>query len=334
MKKFITLVIALVLTLSLVACSSSFDENLSDVSSNGNSSDVSLDENSSDVLLPSDNQIDLNSTFKKEQSNSNQETILTTTDGCALGHDWGNPTCVTPRSCIVCFEIDPKSKPLGHSFVQGVCEICGDNDPNYIPTLTASKTNVNLNNANESDIIYFTLPSGYTVVYDIDNTNIVNCEWGDWDGDTTSLTFYPVSSGETYVTVSVEGYDVSIVIEVSVKMQYSTLTIVGVGEEYTTYYTGLSEAWCFLHSAEYKQNDYPNDDSVYFEIEVIAELLGDNCYGNDDYGIRYELFRDDVCVKSGNVWFDARYYNQKSANTFNYMGKAGNYTLKFKDLYT
>ncbi len=50
----------------------------------------------------------------------------------ASKHDWGNPTCVTPMSCCVCFEVDPNSEPIGHRFVQGACVICGEYDPDYI----------------------------------------------------------------------------------------------------------------------------------------------------------------------------------------------------------
>ena len=56
------------------------------------------------------------------------EILLAQNTISAIGHDWGNPTCTTPRSCCVCFEVDPNSKPLGHNFVDKECRICGDID--------------------------------------------------------------------------------------------------------------------------------------------------------------------------------------------------------------
>lgn len=51
--------------------------------------------------------------------------------GTPLGHDWGNPTCTTPRSCLICWTVDNNSKALGHSYVHGECEICGDQSDEY-----------------------------------------------------------------------------------------------------------------------------------------------------------------------------------------------------------
>ena len=132
------------------------------------------------------------------------------------GHEWGNPTCTTPRSCIVCFEVDETSKPLGHSFVNGECSVCGEDDPEYITlTLTASSYDIHLENG--SYIVYITMTGGESVVCEVDDSYIVSCEWGEWDEDIIPLKFTPVSSGNTYVTVTVEGYDKSIRIDVSVE---------------------------------------------------------------------------------------------------------------------
>ncbi len=54
------------------------------------------------------------------------------TEGTPIEHDWGNPTCTTPRSCLVCWTVDDNSEPLGHSYVNGECEICGDESEDYL----------------------------------------------------------------------------------------------------------------------------------------------------------------------------------------------------------
>lgn len=165
----------------------------------------------------------------------------------ATGHDWGNPTCTTARSCLVCWAPDPSGKPLGHSFVQGVCEICGHgetNDPE--PKVTADRNNLNL--SYETETVYITLLNWDVIEYDIANSSIVDCEWGEWDGDTIPLTFIPLSSGKTTVRVYPEGYSGGVVINVSVSLSqgnnnqhshsYSTKTITPTCTEqgYTTYY--------------------------------------------------------------------------------------------------
>ena len=142
------------------------------------------------------------------------------------GHDWGNPTCTTPRSCCVCYEVDPNSEPIGHSYVQGECIICGDEDPDYNLILTSSTYNINL--TSERDIAYITMIGGETVTYDIADTSIVYCNWGDWDGDIIPLNFYPISTGSTFVTVYIKNTNKSIRINVEVKEhshEYSITTV-------------------------------------------------------------------------------------------------------------
>ena len=131
------------------------------------------------------------------------------------GHDWGNPTCTTPRSCCVCFEVDPNSEPIGHSYVQGECTICGADDPEYT-THSLTSTTYDITLEYDSYNAYITMMGYGTIVYDIDDTSVVSCEWGDWDGDVIPLTFIPVSSGNTVVTVYVEDTNESICINVEV----------------------------------------------------------------------------------------------------------------------
>lgn len=147
------------------------------------------------------------------------------TNGTALGHDWGNPTCTTPRSCCVCFEVDPNSKPLGHSFVGGECMICGadevqepnDDNPNQNSTmLSATKTDIYLDGT--SELVYFWVnPSNIDAIveYFIEDESIVEIQRGGWGGNTSQLLFIPIATGETTVTVYIDGYDgCSIVVNV------------------------------------------------------------------------------------------------------------------------
>ena len=165
----------------------------------------------------------------------------------ATGHVWGNPTCTTARSCLVCWTPDPSGKPLGHSFVQGVCEICGHGETsNPEPKVTADRNNLSL--SYETETVYITLLNWDVIEYDIANSSIVDCEWGEWDGDTIPLTFIPLCSGKTTVRVYPEGYSGGVVINVSVNLSqgnnnqhshsYSTKSIAPTCTEqgYTTYY--------------------------------------------------------------------------------------------------
>ena len=103
----------------------------------------------------------------------------------------------------------------GHEFENGVCIYCYEDDPNYI-ALSLSSTTYNINLEDDNDVAYITMIGGETITYDIADTAIVGCEWGDWDGDVIPLTFIPISNGNTVVTVYIKGYDKCIKINVSV----------------------------------------------------------------------------------------------------------------------
>ena len=133
----------------------------------------------------------------------------------ALGHKWNMPTCTTPKTCPVCKATE--GEPYGHTFENGECIDCNEEDPDFV-SLTLTSTTYNINLTDYSDVAYITMIGGETVTYDIDDESVVSCEWGEWDGDVIPLTFTPVSSGNTVVTVYVKGYDKSIKINVSVKM--------------------------------------------------------------------------------------------------------------------
>ena len=57
---------------------------------------------------------------------------------------------------------------------------------------------------------------GDTISYEIGDTSIVYCQWGEWDGDVIPLSFFPVSVGETVVTVYIKDTNKSIKINVEV----------------------------------------------------------------------------------------------------------------------
>ena len=137
------------------------------------------------------------------------------TSGKALGHDWGNPTCTTPRSCCTCFEVDPNSKPLGHSFINGECTICGvseEKDPiENQPTeniLFAEITDIYLDGTSV-DVYFWVYPSDIKAIldYDIKDESIVEIQRCGWGGNTSQLLFIPLATGETTVTVYIEGYE-------------------------------------------------------------------------------------------------------------------------------
>ena len=177
----------------------------------------------------------------------------------ASGHKWNMPTCITPKMCPVCKITE--GEPYGHTFENGECIYCYEEDPNYIAlTLTSTAYNINLKDDNE--IAYITMVGAETVVYNIDDTSIVVCEWGDWDGDVIPLIFTPVSNGNTFVTVYAEGYDKSIQINVNVEKHFHNYTTsiieptcseqgytiysCGCGDTYYSDYTPLSD-----HIVEY-----------------------------------------------------------------------------------
>ena len=253
----------------------------------------------------------------------------------ALGHDWGNPTCTTQGSCCICFSVDPDSEPLGHWYdEQGECVFCGEYDPNFIPyTLTADKTTLNLNNS--SDVVYITVTGDYVISWENNNENIVRCEWGEWDGYTIPLIFYPVSSGDAFVTVYIKDTDISITINVTVEMPEPTLTFDEIGKEYKYYpsYGSLTYNVNVVNSASYTVTRY-SDGTIKFDVELLVA----NTEYNVSYGyinIDYELYNEDgVCVYTGFVWVDCRYIGRNYVyETSFFVSEPGNYTLVFYDTY-
>lgn len=267
-----------------------------------------------------------------------------TTEGNALGHDWGNPTCTTPRSCCVCFEPDPNGKPLGHSFVNGECMICGADEvqePNedYIPPddvrqLTVSKTNVSLNNSSQT--IYITVPDSYygEVYCTVDNSDILSTSWGGWFGNTVTLTLIPESTGSTSIEIYLTNGD-SVVVNVTSQVtdytpgaaDYTTLRIAP-----ATYYTfnddeGYSSDIVLLESANYMISDN-GDGTVNITISGTMQRKTNNISTYIQIG--YSLYVDGEDIKDGAVGTNAPVLNQSYEYTLVFYGlQPGNYIIYF-----
>ena len=52
------------------------------------------------------------------------------TEGSELGHNWIDASCVAAMKCARCSETS--GSPLGHNFNEGICSVCGANDPNFV----------------------------------------------------------------------------------------------------------------------------------------------------------------------------------------------------------
>lgn len=290
MKKFVVLLIVLMLTLSLTACGSS------------------VDKISSDSSLPSDSQagskIEPNTTAVNNSSEISQENTS------------------QPLS-----QQDPTIESNNTLHIE-------DESIYTSPTITASKTNLKLNNT--SSVVYITVSDDCTIEYDISDTNIVNCEWGDWDGYTVPLTFNPISSGETYVTVSLEGYNKKITIYVDVNMHtpsdLTTLAIEGVGKEFDQYTTGLPNT-NKLHSATYRIDNYVND-TVAIWVDYIVSCT--DCVNYTGYiELRYNLYNSSgVVVKTGTAITEFTHTYTQYAGTLVFSDlPTDNYKLVFSSKY-
>lgn len=85
------------------------------------------------------------------------------------------------------------------------------------PTITASSTSVSLKDSSKSISITVTGLDEWSTTYDIANEDIVYCEWGEWDYETCSLTFTPLKTGNTIVTVFLDDHNKKVTINVSVQ---------------------------------------------------------------------------------------------------------------------
>ena len=164
----------------------------------------------------------------------------------------------------------------GHEFENGVCVYCYEDDPDYT-ALSLSSTTYNINLTDYSDVAYITMIGGETVTYDIDDESVVSCEWGEWDGDIIPLTFTPVSSGNTVVTVYIKDYDVSITINVSVEMTEGDIWRYNY---YVDSQFGFATDEWYLTTVDYIEGTFSN--SATTNDELYVELLYD-C--NDEISI-------------------------------------------------
>ena len=196
------------------------------------------------------------------------------TEGEALGHSWQEATCTSPKTCTRCSETEGESK--GHTFEDGECIDCNKEDPDFVSlTLTSSTYNINL--TDYSYVAYITMIGGETILYDINDESVVSCEWGEWNGNIIPLTFTPVSSGNTFVTVYIEDYNKSIKINVSVEMTEGDVWIYNY---YVDSQFGYETDEWYLTTIYYIEGTFSN--SATTNDELYVELLYD-C--NDEISI-------------------------------------------------
>lgn len=178
--------------------------------------------------------------------------------------------------------------------------------------------------------------TGYgTIVYDIDDTSIVTCEWGEWDGDVIPLTFTPISSGSTFVTVYIEDTDIEIVIDVSVYIptpsQLSSLTVEGVGNEHMQYIGGNTNV-NVIHSLTYEIITV--GDKISIDIDYNVSCI--ECENYTGYiRIRYNLYNSSgVVVQTGLTLIPFTHTNTLYAAGFDFsLLPPDDYKLVFSDAY-
>ncbi|MBE6579290.1 MAG: leucine-rich repeat domain-containing protein [Ruminococcaceae bacterium] len=59
------------------------------------------------------------------------------TEGEANGHDWQGATCTIAKTCKTCQQTTGNAN--GHQYLDGVCETCGERDPDYQEPITYSQ---------------------------------------------------------------------------------------------------------------------------------------------------------------------------------------------------
>ncbi|MBE6602486.1 MAG: hypothetical protein E7637_08320 [Ruminococcaceae bacterium] len=55
-----------------------------------------------------------------------------------VAHTWVDATCKAPKTCSVCGETEGRT--AAHTYTKGVCDVCGQKDPTYIPTYGLGET--------------------------------------------------------------------------------------------------------------------------------------------------------------------------------------------------
>lgn len=206
------------------------------------------------------------------------------------------------------------------------------------PTITTSATNVNLDNSAQVVNITLSHLDVGDVRFDIADTSICSCQWGNWSGNTIPLTITPLKTGNTTVTVSLPSYNKSVAIGVAAKIttpaDLSSLTIDKVGNTYERWFHGTVAANKFvLNSAEYKITSRSNG-NVNIHIDLTASCVECN-YSSYYIQILYELYNSSgVCIKSHYIFKQFTHLNQLYSDTIDFYDlEPGDYTLKFMSGY-
>lgn len=102
------------------------------------------------------------------------------------------------------------------------------------PAISASLTDVTLEDDSQEVIIKVRGPEAWTVTYTTHNKKIVECQWGTRIGDEIALKLTPKNGGCTTVTISLDGTEESVVLNVKVnKKTEEEIWLEEIEEEYT-----------------------------------------------------------------------------------------------------
>ena len=238
-----------------------------------------------------------------------------------LEHNYNNYTSIPPTctedgyitTTCDCGSISPDTIPipaLGHDFVEGVCTQCYEEDPDYI-ALSLYSTTYNINLEDNNYVAYITMIGYGTIVYEIDDESIVACEWGDWNGDVIPLTFTPVSSGSTFVTVYIEDTDIKIVIDVVVvSEQNEKLQLMSALAIETAYNSAKFPSTLRLSRVTYEDKVNSYGDLI---TRMVIECYATNSFGG--YGYIYvvvlccEYETDYLDLEWNDLYFSTNAYN-------------------------
>lgn len=204
------------------------------------------------------------------------------------------------------------------------------------PKITASSRSMYLEDGSQINTITVTNFDG-RLTFSVDNVNVVNCQWGEWNGNTIPLTFIPVGTGSTNVTVWLEGTDINVTIAVEVykptASDLSDIEIDKIQGEYKHYSSGLAYNVYRIDDAEPIITD-SSTGGINIKIKMLVTCIEFN-YSTTYMKIPYELYDvEGVCVESGTVMIKWNYVNQPYAEELNFFYlDPGEYKLVFRDCY-
>ena len=136
------------------------------------------------------------------------------TNGPALGHDMAAATCLAPATCKRPNCGHTEGEIADHNFVEGVCDVCGEVDPDYVPSENGSYVLVtNHNTLSVGDKIVI-VANGYDLALSTtQNTNNRGTAVITKDGNTVTLsddvqviTLERGATGYTFAFNTGEGY--------------------------------------------------------------------------------------------------------------------------------